>query len=194
MPDFDPQEDRDELDPYNFDRPRGILTEADRRYLCGESNIAEQSHSERRARERIRERITHAILDFDILLGQFEKRDADLIVTQGGEEPDLSLLTRTSHVIGFIFFLYCERNIAWFTEDIDAGVKRAFGRAGWMADVESDLDYELKEQIDQIPNKHIKENLGSLSRERLRDFLLSGTISDEEFSAEVQRRQDDDDE
>lgn len=57
------------------ERPRGVLTEADRRYLTGVSDLEPQSHGERRARERIRERIINAFLDFRIIDRHLEDRD-----------------------------------------------------------------------------------------------------------------------
>lgn len=60
-------------------RPRGILTEADRRYLTGQSDITPRSHGERRARERIRERIVNAFLDLSLIERHLEERDRKLI-------------------------------------------------------------------------------------------------------------------
>lgn len=60
-------------------RPRGILTEADRRYLTGQSDIKPRSHSERRARERIRERTVNAFLDLSLIERHLEERDRKLV-------------------------------------------------------------------------------------------------------------------
>lgn len=62
-----------------LERPRGILTKADREYLTGKSDLEPQSHGERRARERIRERVINAFLDFRILERHLEHRDRDRI-------------------------------------------------------------------------------------------------------------------
>lgn len=66
-------------DPPRVDRPRSVLTKADRRYLLDLSDLEPQSHGERRARERIRERVVNAFLDLSIIEQTLEKRDRKLI-------------------------------------------------------------------------------------------------------------------
>ena len=63
------------LDPWQLDRDRGFLTEADREYLLGESNVEPQSHTERKTRERIRNRAKNCLMDFAILFKHLEDRD-----------------------------------------------------------------------------------------------------------------------
>lgn len=56
------------------DRPRGVLTQADREFLRGKKEFASKQ-SRRDARYRIRQRIRHAILDFSVILYHLGKRD-----------------------------------------------------------------------------------------------------------------------
>jgi hypothetical protein len=49
-----------------LDRPRGILTKEDRRYLVGEKEVSDQA--ERDTRYRIRERVKNSLADFELLL------------------------------------------------------------------------------------------------------------------------------
>jgi hypothetical protein len=56
----------EEFTAYDVDRPRGILSTADRKFLLGETDFS-TSAGARRRRQKIRERVTHAMLDFQIL-------------------------------------------------------------------------------------------------------------------------------
>ena len=67
----------DKFRAHDLDRDRGILTVEDRRFLVGEMDY-ENPQSARRTRARIRQRVTNALLDFE-LLRQLEDRDRNQI-------------------------------------------------------------------------------------------------------------------
>lgn len=60
------------------ERTRGILSQADRAYLRGEADLS-SVQSERNARARIRDRIYHSVLDFELLVEQLSDRDRELV-------------------------------------------------------------------------------------------------------------------
>ena len=75
------------------DRPRGILSERDRRYLLDKSRY--EGSQERVVRLRIRERLYHALLDFTLLANQLGEDDArrvfkNLTVDPEAEEVEVS--------------------------------------------------------------------------------------------------------
>ena len=55
-------------------RDRGVLSPADRAYLFGEREMS-HDQSKRNAEARIRERVRHAVLDFDVLLHTLSAKD-----------------------------------------------------------------------------------------------------------------------
>lgn len=59
--------------PFDQSRGRGILTESDRNYLAGESDLSEQG--ERDARYRIRNRLTDGLLDLAFLNRELQIKD-----------------------------------------------------------------------------------------------------------------------
>ena len=59
-------------------RDRGILSEADRAYLRGETEFA-SVQSERNARARIRDRLFEAIRDFELLVEGLDDHDRELV-------------------------------------------------------------------------------------------------------------------
>lgn len=60
------------------ERPRGILTAADRAYLLGEREY-ESEQTERNTRARIRDRIEAAAYDFETLIEGLDERDRRLV-------------------------------------------------------------------------------------------------------------------
>ena len=69
------------------DRPRGILTKADRAYLRGETQLA-NDQSERNTRRRIRNRVLESTRDFEVLVEHLSERDRQLIFEKGLGELD----------------------------------------------------------------------------------------------------------
>ena len=65
----------EQTDPENPERPRGILSPRDRRYLLGESDTEPETQKERNIRATIRERLRHAIMDFVLLYESLDERD-----------------------------------------------------------------------------------------------------------------------
>lgn len=59
-------------------RDRGILSEADRNFLRGESDFSSEQ-AKRNARARIRDRIHEAIFDLELLVEQLSERDRRLV-------------------------------------------------------------------------------------------------------------------
>jgi hypothetical protein len=72
-----------EFDP---DRPRGLLSQADREYLLGLTEM-EHEQSKRNAEARIRKRVTNGILDFYLLIRNLERKDRRQIFEKGLDDP-----------------------------------------------------------------------------------------------------------
>lgn len=69
------------------DRPRGILSAADRAYLRGETELASEQ-SERNTRARVRDRVYDGVLDFELLVERLSERDRKLIFEKRFGEMD----------------------------------------------------------------------------------------------------------
>ena len=67
-------------------RDRGILTQSDREYLRGESDLEPKSHGERVARERIRKRIANSIIDLEVVGSHLQRRDWNQLVDSLDED------------------------------------------------------------------------------------------------------------
>lgn len=102
--------DLDEFDKFGKwaepDRDRGILTEQDRRYLLGESDL--EGQGERNARYRIRQRTKHALLDAMLLADQLSERDLRQVANSDELSEFLSLTALD--VIRLVHKLYVQND------------------------------------------------------------------------------------
>lgn len=89
-------------DKADLSRERGILTKSDREFLTGDSDIEPESHSERKSRERIRNRTKNALLDMWLLFEELEQRDLEQIFMPENDARSDSLAA-TSRALAFIF-------------------------------------------------------------------------------------------
>lgn len=71
---------------FDPDRPRGILSTADREYLLGDAEMSHEQ-SKRNAEARIRERVTNAVLDYALLVHGLEKKDRRQIFEKSVDDP-----------------------------------------------------------------------------------------------------------
>lgn len=67
------------------DRPRGMLSPADRAFLLGETEM-DHDQSRRNAEARIRERVTNTILDFDLLIHHLREKDRQQVFEKSMDE------------------------------------------------------------------------------------------------------------
>jgi hypothetical protein len=84
-------------------RDRGILTEADRKYLRGDREFA-SVQAERNARARIRERIYESIRDVELLVEHLDERDRTLVFEKRFGEIDGT--DAFDAVVSAVAFLY----------------------------------------------------------------------------------------
>lgn len=73
------------------DRPNGMLTRRDRRWLLGLSEVEAQSQTERNIRAAIRERLKNGLLDFELLYNTLEPRDRKHVFDSISTDMEISL-------------------------------------------------------------------------------------------------------
>lgn len=138
------------------DRDRGFLTTADRQYLRGASSLEEKSHSERRARERIRDRFLNALYDMTIVAEHLEKRDRDQVFdklfAEDGEERKWG-----NNALRGMMALACEGAVNAdhpFEPLVIHGVREAMGQHvshELSFRVGADISFEVKQRSSQLP-------------------------------------------
>lgn len=153
---------------FETDRPRGILSKADRKLLRGESDIEPQSQQERNARARIRERVGNGLRDFQLLADPafLEERDLEMIRSSGSSAsdsdsdsesmPDYSVIDQprepvvptviTESLCEMVAFAYRMKPEPRFIEEVvKVGVRRGLERQGSTARI-SDVKMSIEDR------------------------------------------------
>ena len=166
----------------NENRPRGILSEADREYLQGEKDLSEGA--ERNARQRIRERVTEGLRDFELLWMCLSDRDLELIFYPEEDDERRRLRSWSHHAIAFI------RLGLWTNRDphadrITDAIEQAAFAAGWATNLEINLSKERlpegnlllakiqhkNEIINKLQERIANQDFGDSTEEELREEL-----------------------
>lgn len=120
---------------------RGILSEADRAYLCGETEFA-SVQSERNARARIRDRLYAGVRDFELLIEGLDDHDRELVFEK--RFGSLAGPAAFDALVSAVALLY--RGIDDTDIDFDAVLHEAINvaeaREGRAATVDLDVTYE----------------------------------------------------
>lgn len=132
-------------------RPRGILSPADRAYLRGESTLA-SDQAEYDTRYRIRERIRHAMLDFDLLFEQLSAADRRQVFTPGVDEHEAF----TDALVSAVAFWYLgtatydppRKNL--FAEGIRRAVEREADGESAFCSVRIDVDRPTRADLEHV--------------------------------------------
>lgn len=132
-------------------RPRGILSPADRAFLVGEAEFAsEQSAYD--ARYRIRERLRHALLDFELLFDRLSDEDRRQVFAP----PDDQCEAFTRGLVSAVAFLYLgtagydppRENI--FAEGIRRAADREAGGENAFCSVRIDVERPTRDDLEHI--------------------------------------------
>lgn len=140
---------------YEYTRNRGFLTEADRKYLVGDSEIEPRSHSERQARARIRDRVYHAFLDMVLVENELESRDRDQIFERlEGDTP--RILSRMSSILAEAGLFHGGKDFVQYVirEGVRRGVEQQTDLPSEMGVfVQATLEIELRSSDEQASIK-----------------------------------------
>lgn len=132
-------------------RDRGILSSADRAYLRGASELG-SVQSERNTRARIRNRIYHAIQDFELLVEHLPADDRELVFEKRFDEIDGTEAFDT--MVSAIAFLYQATNDTDLTFEtvLKEGINLAEAGNNRAATVSLEVTYQSL-TVDQLRHK-----------------------------------------
>jgi hypothetical protein len=83
-------------------RPRGLLSEADRDYLRGEREFS-SVQAERNARARIRDRLYAGVRDFELLVERLEDRDRELVFEKRFDDAGTEAFDALVAAVAFLY-------------------------------------------------------------------------------------------
>lgn len=166
-----------------FERPRGIFTRIDRKYLSGFKEY-EHKQSESNRRQEIRERVIHAFHDFRLLswLSERERNKVFNEVTLGKLHDNL---------VSLLAFVY--RGIGRDPEAIEQIVEIAIfrveaendpkeGYQGGIADVSVDIDIDHGYDVEKIYERLQQGQEEQLTPAEIGVLVRAGVLDKEEYA------------
>lgn len=188
MAEDDPPEQENGSDVPDFGMS-ALLTENQRKYLTGESDIEAKSAQERAIRARIRNRLYQSVLDLGLLQQHLEHRDS----AKAFEDPSGTLISATIHdnidsALGLLLEGAIENrggdieSVGQTEEILEDVLEEALtivylSRGQSVDQVRVSLDVDLGESLDEIA----QEDLEQLRPEELRQLAITGRISFEKY-------------
>ena len=176
------------LDSDTADRPRGILSEADRKYLIATEQEREDNYSRQaqNLREReIRKRLRHGLLDLDLILRSLDPDVLEEVFSRELVESEgiLSLQRGLAGAIGLPYYIAHRKFVAGdadelFESMVEKGVWSAKnmidGPEGPPAFLQYSVHFEVSSptiDVDMIAEKVRDGDFDALSETELRTFL-----------------------
>lgn len=159
-------------------RPRGILSQRDREYLVGESDIEQKTQKERNVRGDIRTRVKHALIDFTLLMNYLSPRDRQQIF----DSRHIGIRDGIADALGFLYHETAPTHYDFeelLAMGIDRGAKvslrqkgRREGYSPYKSLVRRDY-YNVDLQVERVSPKNPQKRLGEIG-----EILEDGDLSD----------------
>jgi len=176
------------------DREPGMLTYDDREYLLGQKNVS--GGSEAQLRQRMRDRVRNALLDFELLLKAMEDRDIQTIFDNITEPPwpresEISEVYHGSeYALAFLYYGITECTHANFERLLETAIERGSGRQRKAREgphgkfAEASVNIELDWFVGLIDHEHAREKLRegeSLTEKEIGSLVRHGELEDEDW-------------
>lgn len=130
---------------FDDDRPRGVLSPADRAYLLGTREMSHEQ-SKRNAEARIRGRVHQAILDFGLLVHALPEKDRKQVF-EGVE--DRAFVDGLAAMLSFVYLGLREQGVP-FEQVLEPAVVKAeesYAATALGTSVEADVTFEVTREV-----------------------------------------------
>jgi len=167
---------------FDLDRPRGILSKTDRKYLVGYQEY-EHEQSELNRKQEIRKRIRNGLQDFELLENYHDLDQREKVFDELGE-------TELDHyVASVISYLYksSQGDIKWLKDNIHTGVFKGittYQDGAPLGDIKSisvDIEIEYEPDVNQIYKKFKNTDEELLTAEEVGLLVRHGKLSEEDI-------------
>jgi len=169
-------------------RPRGILTQADRKFLQGEKELTDQSA--RNTRRRIRNRFYHALLDFSVLWTYLEEDDLELIF-EAEEDRKRGSVRRTAQDAISLLILGLWENDDFYPDRLVYAIEQAAYAQDRSASIELDIEEEKMGSLDEILRRLLDSGFRHTTYEEF-EKAITDPESDPELLYELLSQMDSD--
>ncbi|ELY78243.1 hypothetical protein C487_09454 [Natrinema pallidum DSM 3751] len=159
------------------DRPRGLLSTADREYLVGQREY-EHPQSEANRKQDIRERIANAFQDFSILVSYLSEDEREKVFNDIGEDQYQDPL---ASIISFLY-LGLDGDLGKLEKIIEDGIYTGaniskIGQwSGEIADVDTSINVERRPDRSEIIEKFEKGDTDQLTPAEIGILVRSGQL------------------
>ena len=165
------------------ERPRGILSTADREYLVGQREY-EHSQSEANRKQEIRERIVNAFQDFSLLTTQLDEEEREKVFSESLSEG--SIENPLASVISFLY-LGLDGDLGELETIIEEGIYKGanFSKVGQLsgevADVDASINVERRPDRSEIIEKFEEGNTHQLTPAEIGILVRSGQLDEDDL-------------
>lgn len=180
----------DNLDPDDPERPRGILSKRERRYLLGEAEIEPKSASERSIRQSIRKHLTHTILDFSVVYREMQTRDITTVFESSDESnnkrgrPKKSVEYSAPDLNAFLYRVYgSEYKLERLVKN---GIEREAHERGDPVHAEVSIDL-FPDEVAEIEHRFDDHGVEAVSHKDLRELWEDDRLTDDEFISYMEK-------
>jgi len=174
---------------FDTDRPRGMLSPADRNYLLGEAEM-EHEQSKRNAEARIRERVVNSIVDFNLLVHTLKKKDRRQIFDKSVDDEEF-----VDGVMAMLSFAYVglKESGVEFDHVLEPAIRKS--EEVYAADVlgstvDVDIEFDVKTQVrTELDDVNARIERGDpVSPAELFSVIIGGDLSLDEVEEVVLQR------
>lgn len=166
----------------NIDRPRGIFTKVDREFIIGDKSY-EYKQSESNRRQKIRERVTNGIVDFQLLNWISDREQEKLF-------DDIPTDQLHDYLVSLIAFVY--RGIGQNCEMIEEVVQKAIFQVeteneprseyrGGIADVSVSIEIEQGYDVNKIYERFQQDQSSQLTPAEVGVLVRAGILDENEI-------------
>lgn len=165
-----------------LDRPRGILSKADREYLCGQKEYA-HAQSESNRKQDIRNRVQNSLRDFRILSQLLDQSEIENIVEELGTEETYDSIV---HLIAFSY-LCSDQDRPRIEGLIQRGVRlganidQSDRSAGKATDVDVTINIEYEPDIDVLYEMVQSRDTSRLTASDIGALVRAGKLDSEDL-------------
>jgi hypothetical protein len=171
----------DSLDPFDAERPRGILTKRERKYLLGESDIDPNSPSERSVRQSIRRHLIHTMLDFPLIYREMSDRDLNTVFTTTAGATDDQRPPVQATAADLIALLYRAYGSEYRLERlVKDGIEREAAERGEPVHARVSIDL-FPDEVAEIKQRFDEQGVEAVSHRDLGELWEAGHLTDDEF-------------
>lgn len=167
--------------PTDTDRPRGMLTSADREYLIADDpDFSEKTQAQKRYR--IRQRVFNAILDFTLLIEHLDEKDREQIFGYEAADSDRDYFMEARQDV--LTFMCLGTGLDEFHSDLRFALEEALTRQGRTVksiDVNIETGISVGEFKERRRQYGTQQALDTISRFEVNQLWDAGVISDEEY-------------